>query len=69
MTEEGIGEKSYDTFVADHPEFEQVVTRSSWDYLTGSNEKTVDLLPQFAAYILWLYTGFHGLIGQSLGSR
>lgn len=40
MTE---GEKTYENFVAEQPVLADVVSKDSWEYLTESNEKTVNL--------------------------
>ena len=50
MTQEG--EKTYEDFVAEQPLLGSVVTKASWDYLTGSNEKTVNLfIPEWSKNI------------------
>jgi hypothetical protein len=38
-----VGEKSYEEFVKEQPLLEKVVTKTSWDYLDGSNKGTVNL--------------------------
>jgi hypothetical protein len=39
-------ERTYEEFVEEQPLFSKVVSKDSWDYLTGSNEKTTGLLSE-----------------------